>query len=714
MRESTYAKAATSLISTLNAVDNLPQLYLNRHVLERAIYRYEHIWIPLLTRVPRGDRVKLVPPLDVEWVWMCHMLAPQIYAIDSAAVWNAHAPFEDGYVVDHAILGERARQDGLVRAESRWRLHFPDEPFNILAEIDAAPLTADTASSRTRTADAARPRSRIKYDIIAAAERQMAFHYQVAITPHYRHDEFLRTAAARYKKFLRLFKNSATGLYVPTYDIDLMWHTHQLHPRLYARETKKVAGRLLPHDDTLNDRTEGAELSQRWGNTRKRWKDRYGSHICRAGGMFRGDITPVERRLRSRLEADVADIVSALPDGVRHDYTMTIRPRRESVVTPPTAGDVEWVHLADLRKAQRAGGEAALRTSRLAIEGTEVRLKSRVTNAAARKDVAVHSAVEIFDARNAQSSANALPLASAHVAPEGSAVLHEPARQFRPLAEQGETLVLRVAGRDVALLAGCWNGYVMPVSGVKGVSGRRETRLRGVPEKKGVSARPGALRLTIAFLGERPQWTPLMSDYERDGLTPPVVVIGDRKSYRLRVDLAAGTVRFRDKTDAVLAGVVGMAAALLHVRLQPRFQPASGRRKTDSDSDSGNKKNSNNSNNSLYPTWMVQQQAHAALTAAGGEWQHGQQLVGYGHMLERVAAAHRTPRSTKLWPTTQDRVPASFSRPEPAKMASIGTRFGPVSGYEWEGSCEGSGEGGANGDGGGCGGCGGGGCGGGG
>ena len=53
---------------------------------------------------------------------------------------------------------------------------------------------------------AAREReSKITYDIAAAAERQMAFHYQVAIMPQYKDAGFLRKACWRYKSmFLKL------------------------------------------------------------------------------------------------------------------------------------------------------------------------------------------------------------------------------------------------------------------------------------------------------------------------------------------------------------------------------------------------------------------------------------------------------------------------------------------------------------------------------
>ena len=43
-------------------------------VLREAIQRYENVWLPLLANNGNGSNPLLVPPIDVEWVWHCHML----------------------------------------------------------------------------------------------------------------------------------------------------------------------------------------------------------------------------------------------------------------------------------------------------------------------------------------------------------------------------------------------------------------------------------------------------------------------------------------------------------------------------------------------------------------------------------------------------------------------------------------------------------------
>ncbi|CAL9228324.1 unnamed protein product, partial [Arabidopsis halleri] len=56
-------------------------------------------------------------------------------------------------------------------------------------------------------------------------------------------DVFLVT---RYKPFLYLIKGnrerSIKLFFVPTYDIDLIWHTHQLHALSYCTDLTKMIG----------------------------------------------------------------------------------------------------------------------------------------------------------------------------------------------------------------------------------------------------------------------------------------------------------------------------------------------------------------------------------------------------------------------------------------------------------------------------------------
>lgn len=105
-------------------------------------------------------------------------------------------------------------------------------------------------------------------------------------------DVFLEGAVARYKGFLHLIKrnweHSKRCFCVPTYDIDLIWHTHQLHPVSYCKDVMAALGKILEHDDTDSDRTRGKKLDTGFSRTTKQWEDMLGSRYCRAGAMYRG------------------------------------------------------------------------------------------------------------------------------------------------------------------------------------------------------------------------------------------------------------------------------------------------------------------------------------------------------------------------------------------------------------------------------------------
>lgn len=110
--------------------------------------------------------------------------------------------------------------------------------------------------------------------------------------PHMRNDKFLEGAVARYKGFLHIIKRnrerSIRRFCVPTYDIDLIWHTHQLHPVSYCKNLVDLIGKVLEHDDTDADRTKGKKLDVGFSETTKQWEETFGSRYWRAGGMYRG------------------------------------------------------------------------------------------------------------------------------------------------------------------------------------------------------------------------------------------------------------------------------------------------------------------------------------------------------------------------------------------------------------------------------------------
>lgn len=106
-------------------------------------------------------------------------------------------------------------------------------------------------------------------------------------------DRFLEGALARYKGFLYLIKRNLERFMnrfcVPTYDIDLIWHSHQLNPGSYCKDLVAAVGKVLEHDDTDSDRSSGKKLNVGFEATTKQWEVTFGSRYWKAGAMYRGN-----------------------------------------------------------------------------------------------------------------------------------------------------------------------------------------------------------------------------------------------------------------------------------------------------------------------------------------------------------------------------------------------------------------------------------------
>lgn len=119
-------------------------------------------------------------------------------------------------------------------------------------------------------------------------------------------ERYLEGAVARYKGFLHLikrFKEKNMSRYcVPTYDIDLMWHTHQLHSVSYCEDLVRIMGKVLEHDDTDSDRTEGEKLDVGFTGTTKAFEALFGRRYWRAGAMYKGTPPSCDHAPKSALQ----------------------------------------------------------------------------------------------------------------------------------------------------------------------------------------------------------------------------------------------------------------------------------------------------------------------------------------------------------------------------------------------------------------------------
>ncbi|GAA5957022.1 hypothetical protein JCM3765_005383 [Sporobolomyces pararoseus] len=83
-------------------------------------------------------------------------------------------------------------------------------------------------------------------------------------------NEILIRCVARYHAFMDLLSSSFSLFAVPTLDIDLAWHTHQLQST-YRTDTAKAVGRAIDHDDKVEE----TDLGFGFDDTARLWEERF-------------------------------------------------------------------------------------------------------------------------------------------------------------------------------------------------------------------------------------------------------------------------------------------------------------------------------------------------------------------------------------------------------------------------------------------------------
>lgn len=124
-----------------------------------------------------------------------------------------------------AELGNTTSLTFMPGADTFWT--FCKSPDNVRPEIKEA------ASAVTR-----------QYIFCQKMELQLWSRSPVAL-------DTMRRSRIRYARFLKLFQLYPRIMLVPTLDIDLVWHTHQLSHDKYVVAMKALTGKFIDHDDKI-------------------------------------------------------------------------------------------------------------------------------------------------------------------------------------------------------------------------------------------------------------------------------------------------------------------------------------------------------------------------------------------------------------------------------------------------------------------------------
>ncbi|KAG6848011.1 hypothetical protein H0H93_004204 [Arthromyces matolae] len=119
------------------------------------------------------------------------------------------------------------------------------------------------------------------------------------------------------------------SFYVPTLDIDLAWHTHQLLGETYQNNCHLYVGRYVDHDDKVEE----SVLSTSFDLTCRAWVDRYGvpyTHCgCPPPGLKRkGHIARLKTTNKSSLTPPSSDDILAATHASEHNSVLVLANRR--------------------------------------------------------------------------------------------------------------------------------------------------------------------------------------------------------------------------------------------------------------------------------------------------------------------------------------------------------------------------------------------------
>jgi len=223
-------------IEFLKNVSQNPLLYTPGPVLNNAIRRYETLFLPAIAKAKPSGPLSHAP-LDIQWIWHCHMLAPYYYEKDCTKLI--------GMVPDHSVLDQDSRSYKSVFRSEAHTVYKTSPAIHDIRNKHVQPDEPLDVDLKQPTEFAGGPDyiPQSSYDLVSAVQRQGAFYYNVSL-PHYRIRDFLISAINRYKMMLQLKIFYPDAFLVPCYDTDLAWHTHQLHPHLYKKDTVSILGKV--------------------------------------------------------------------------------------------------------------------------------------------------------------------------------------------------------------------------------------------------------------------------------------------------------------------------------------------------------------------------------------------------------------------------------------------------------------------------------------
>ncbi|KXS99375.1 hypothetical protein AC578_8990 [Pseudocercospora eumusae] len=161
----------------------------------------------------------------------------------------------------------------------------------------------------------------------------------------------------KYQYFMKIMKDHPTRMAVPTLDVDLVWHTHQLNPAAYMGYTITKARQFIDHDDKVAE----VQLNDAFAWTSKTYQkltgQPYSECTCWYCEAIRESHTSAASRFFQTSSATAADELHAAPQ----DPKKSVHISTHNAVRPTdTKYDaISRSHADDLEKAYQKACERA-------------------------------------------------------------------------------------------------------------------------------------------------------------------------------------------------------------------------------------------------------------------------------------------------------------------------------------------------------------------
>ena len=300
----------------------VPLMYGDKTPLRNSASRYS-----LFKRLQK-EHPWIVPTRDISVFWAADMLRPQSYEnpltrdaenhrenhhyeffhhqqrrllesgrIDKASytgfggLLKGTLPGQEGVSTNPATKKYDVDGDGILTKDERrevllpWRTKYKQTEELWLTLTDSGIISHPYRVKHGKGPSAVRlPEAVFDESLVDAVVAQEKFADRVLkLGPGTINKEWVKRAVGRYIKFLNLAGENEGKMLVPTLDIDLVWHAHQLSPRDYREDCEEVVGRLLKHNSAISKEDLGGSFEE----TKVLWRERYGGEelVAKRGGV---------------------------------------------------------------------------------------------------------------------------------------------------------------------------------------------------------------------------------------------------------------------------------------------------------------------------------------------------------------------------------------------------------------------------------------------